>query len=394
MGVGDSGLGSDRTVLIHEFVTGGGLADDDLPSSLAREGRAMRRALASDFASVPGVRVLTTVDFREPHSDASGPWKLVRIRPGQELSRVAELATEVDCTLIIAPETGGFLFDRVRMLDQIGVRSLGCTSEGVAVAGNVLLTLDRLRDAGVRIPPTRVVSPRQGWPRRLTFPLSELARVCPFVEVPEPLIDCPPHRASDEAIEHPGVLKPVDGAGATHSYVLAGEVSWPDPAWRPEVAVLQPWIDGKHRSTSILVSSLGRPSLIGCASQRITVDRGRMAYAGGTVPLPASPAVKRMVDQVVEALPGLRGWVGIDWIDDGQGEPIVLEVNPRPTTSIVGFLALLPPGMLANAWLGLFDDPLSPLPDLLSDLVRSAGGDSVSFDPDGTLSSLRDGAGP
>jgi predicted ATP-grasp superfamily ATP-dependent carboligase len=280
------------------------------------------------------------------------------------------------------------------MLDQLGAPSLGCSPEAVAVTGNVLMTLDRLRDAGVRTPPTRVVSPRQGWPRRPSFPLAELARVCPFVEIPEPLTDGPPHRAAEAEIEHPCVLKPVDGAGAIHAFVLAGEAPWPDPSWSPEVAALQPWIEGEHRSAAVLVSGLGRPSLVGCASQRITVDRGRLAYGGGEAPLPARPAVMRMVERVVDALPGLRGWVGIDWIDDGHGDPIVLEVNPRPTTSIVGFLALLPPGMLAQSWLGLLDDPISPLPGLLADRVRSSVGCPVSFDADGTLSPPRVGAGP
>ncbi|WP_152050225.1 ATP-grasp domain-containing protein [Tautonia marina] len=393
MGSDGSGLSSDRTVLIHEFVTGGGLADEDLPASLAREGRAMRRALAGDFAAAPGVRVIMTADPREPDEDASGPWEVVRIGPGQELPRVAELATGVDCTLIIAPETGGILFDRTRMLDRIGARSLGCSPEAVAVAGNVLLTLDRLRHAGVRTPPTRVVTPRQGWPRRMTFPLEELGRVCPFVEIPEPLTDCPPHQAAEAEIDHPCVLKPVDGAGAVQSFVLAGETPWPDPSWSPEVAVLQPWIEGKHRSVSVLVSNGGRPALIGCASQRISVDRGRISYVGGEAPLPIGPAILRMVDRVIGTLPGLRGWVGIDWIDDGLGDPIVLEVNPRPTTSVVGFLALLPPGMLAQTWLGLFDDPTTPLTALLAERVQSAVGRPVSFDPNGTLSSPRDGAG-
>ncbi|MEW4567963.1 ATP-grasp domain-containing protein [Tautonia sp. JC769] len=394
----ESRLSSSRTVLIHEFVTGGGLADEDLPPSLAREGRAMRRALAGDFAAASGVRVVMTIDPREPDAEAPGPWKIVRIGPGDERSRVASLATEADCTLIIAPETGGLLLDRARMLDQLGVPSLGCSPEAVAVTGNVLTTLDRLQNAGVRTPPTRVVSPRRDWPRRPTFPPVDLARVCPFVEIPEPLADFPPHLAKLAEIEHPSVLKPVDGAGAVQTFVLAGEAPWPDPSWAPEVAVLQPWIEGEPRSVSVLVSSDGHPMIVGIASQRTRVDRGRLSYAGGVAPLPGSPAVSRMVEQVVGAIPGLRGWVGIDWIDDGQGDPIVLEVNPRPTTSIVGFLAILPPGMLAQSWLDVLDDPGAPLPRRLADRVLASVASPVSFEPDGRLSpspssSPRAGAG-
>ena len=69
-----------------------------------------------------------------------------------------------------------------------------------------------------------------------------------------------------------------------------------------------------------------------------------------------------MVSRVVRAIPGLQGWVGIDYIDDGSSVPIVLEVNPRPTTSLVAFLSLLDRGMLAEAWLGQYEGPSGRFP--------------------------------
>src|SRR5262249_55464396 len=95
------------TVLVHEFVTGGGLAGDDLPPSWAAEGWAMGRALAADFAAVPGVRVVLTVDARLP--DEPGPWAIRRVGPGEERGILTRLAAEADHTALIAPETGGIL---------------------------------------------------------------------------------------------------------------------------------------------------------------------------------------------------------------------------------------------------------------------------------------------
>src|SRR3954464_11565256 len=68
-------------VLVHEWVTGGGLAGSPLPASWAAEGRAMRRAIARDFASLPEVRVVVTLDDRQP--DDPGPWTVVRVGPGE-----------------------------------------------------------------------------------------------------------------------------------------------------------------------------------------------------------------------------------------------------------------------------------------------------------------------
>jgi hypothetical protein len=82
------------TVLVHEWVTGGGLAGRPLPASWAAEGHAMRRAIARDFAAVPGVRVVVTLDDRFPHEP--GPWEVVRVGPGAEEAEFARLAARAD----------------------------------------------------------------------------------------------------------------------------------------------------------------------------------------------------------------------------------------------------------------------------------------------------------
>src|SRR4051794_3302211 len=84
-GINRKGMGRDTpgtTVLVHEWVTGGGLAGSALPASWAAEGRAMRLAIARDFAGVPGVDVVMTRDARLPPD--TGPWKVVAIGPGGE----------------------------------------------------------------------------------------------------------------------------------------------------------------------------------------------------------------------------------------------------------------------------------------------------------------------
>src|SRR5215217_6986193 len=102
------------TVLVHEWVTGGGLAGAELPPSWAAEGRAMRRAVAADFAGMRGVRVVMTLDARL--QDEPGPWTLARIGHGEELDAFTRLAAAADWTVLIAPESRGILADRTRRL--------------------------------------------------------------------------------------------------------------------------------------------------------------------------------------------------------------------------------------------------------------------------------------
>src|SRR5262245_64895428 len=112
-------------ILVHEWVTGGGLAGSPMPPSWADEGRAMRRALDADFASLARdvVRVILTLDARLP--DDPGPWTIERIEPGREVDRLCELAGAADVTVLVAPETAGTLARRTRDLRKAGARVLG-----------------------------------------------------------------------------------------------------------------------------------------------------------------------------------------------------------------------------------------------------------------------------
>jgi hypothetical protein len=78
--------------------------------------------------------------------------------------------------------------------------------------------------------------------------------------------------------------------------------------------------------------------------------------------------------------------VGVDFVwDESRKKATVLEINPRPTTSIVGIVQLLPLGLLASAWVGAFEPASSGesvLPDLAG-LIRSRP--PISFDSSGTV---------
>jgi predicted ATP-grasp superfamily ATP-dependent carboligase len=276
----------------------------------------MRRAIAADFACVPAVRVVMTLDHR---CDAEpGPWTIARIAPGEERNRLARLAAEVDFTASIAPETGGILADRARWIAAAGGRSLGSTPAAIELAGHKLRLAAHLAEQGIATPPCRRVVPAAGLPA--DFP-------------------------------YPAVLKPIDGAGSVETYWVARPDACPDAARALAVAILQPFISGVPLSASFLVDDQGRARLIGVGRQAIVVREGRFGYRGGTVPAvwDRSNPLPRCA---VESVAGLRGFVGVDFIQDqATGRATVLEINPRPTTSYVGLARLLSPGALAGAWL-------------------------------------------
>src|SRR5690606_21127135 len=70
-------------------------------------------------------------------------------------------------------------------------------------------------------------------------------------------------------------------------------------------------------------------------------DDGRFRYLGGSLPLPPSLHARaaRLAQQALDALPAAIGYVGVDLVlgaaDDGSRD-VVIEVNPRLTTSYLG----------------------------------------------------------
>src|SRR5262249_26733776 len=124
------------TILVHEWVTGGGLAGTALPPSWAAEGGAMQRAIAADFAAVPDVNVVVTLDAR--FTEEPGPWSIVPVGPDEEVTTLRRLASAADYTVLIAPETGGILADRSQIVASVGGRGLGSSPEAVVLTGDKL----------------------------------------------------------------------------------------------------------------------------------------------------------------------------------------------------------------------------------------------------------------
>lgn len=342
------------TILVHEWVTGGGAADETLPPSWIAEGEAMRRAIAGEFAALDGgrSRVIVTLDARL--DDDPGPWEVHRIHGPREhrMRRVVQMAREADFTVLVAPETMGFLRDLTSMIQNAGGRVLGSSPGAVELAGDKLRLSGWLAERRIDTPPCRRVRPSLGLPPDAVYP---------------------------------AVLKPIDGAGAVDTFLVAEPEGLPPDARVRDCAILQPFQRGRPMSASFLVDGRGEPWLIAVGEQHVAVNAGRFEYIGGRLPA-MTPVDEGPVRAAVASVPGLQGFVGVDFLwDDEARRTIVLEINPRPTTSLVGLAGILPPGHLAAAWIGAFEPESSRARGLpgLADLVRSCG--PVSFGANGAI---------
>lgn len=286
-------------IVVHEWVCGGGLAD--APAALRAElmpaGRAMRDALLADLLALPGLSVTVTDSADAPL--LPGPARVVRAADGQApLAFLAELAARHDLVWVVAPESDGLLACCQAVVGTD--RWLGCSAEAIAVASSKARMLQAWQAVGV----------------------------------------CTPLAFATAAGTQRWVVKPDDGAGtvATHTHRSAAQAEAEALARQAqgEAVVVEPWVDGPALSLSLRVPGLGEaPHLLSLNQQAIRLDgAGRVHFDGVhwgpiTAQDPRRPALQRLADATLQALPGLRGYVGIDLVWHAQHGPVAIELNPR-----------------------------------------------------------------
>jgi predicted ATP-grasp superfamily ATP-dependent carboligase len=286
-----------------------GMGRADLPDSLQAEGRAMLSAVLEDFGRIPGVVAQTLPgEHDDPSPRPPGG-------PGDREEAFRDLARTADYTLVIAPEFDDILLTLCRSVEEAGGRLLGPSPPAVRLAGDKLALGRHLTDRGVPTPTGRPFSPGMAAPD----------------------------------LRFPAVWKPRHGAGSQATFLLkspddlaACAARARQEGWKGET-LMQPFVPGRPASVAFLVGPRQQVPLPPAA--QLLSEEGRFHYRGGVVPLPPDLAGRavRLAGRAVEAVPGLRGYVGVDLVLGGAAdgsEDWVIEINPRLTTSYVGLRAL------------------------------------------------------
>jgi len=210
-------------------------------------------------------------------------------------AEISALAPSCDVALVIAPDH--LLAPLTRKIEDC-THNIGCGSMNVALCANKRRTSGILAAHGVPVP--------------------------------------------SEKTDGLKVIKPVSGCGA-HGVRLSEDAPG-------EGEIGQEYVEGEHLSVSLVGSRIvgetclyfsGDPFLtLAVNRQSVTVEDGAFAYRGGETPVD-HPRLDEVVETAVRAatLLGCQGYVGVDIVLADR--PYVVDVNPRPTTSMVGIAACM-----------------------------------------------------
>ncbi len=257
-------------------------------SSMKSQGENMIAALHSDLRQTKGLNIIVG-----------------KQRVGETASDfMNRISPRIDLAWVIAPENDGELEDCCLALKKkIWIGSELCA---IRLASNKLKTKNYLKSIGINTP----------------------------------------DEISSESIKKisytKAVYKPIDGAGAIDTCIIEGEEKILNKIdYTSSNFLLEEWIEGEPFSVSLNC----KPDdfeILSINQQHITVDSfGKLTYRG------VSPVNKRMFNVLYEniepilyllipTIPGLRGFVGIDFILGTNSRISIIEINPRLTCSYIG----------------------------------------------------------
>jgi len=313
---------------VYEWCCSGGLVGSQ--PAIEAEGRLMLEAIARDAAKQPSLEIVVFV-AADRRIDLPPQARVVRVEPGRDVGRLVDEARLADWTLVVAPETDWLLRDRVRAVRASGGRVLAPSDRTIEVATDKQATIDRLAARGVPVPAGRSIAAGETVP---------------------------------DGFRLPAVRKARSGCGGDGLRVVRKR----HEAARPVTVAsrLEPLVEG----TPVGVSCLCGPrSTVVLPVMRQRFSDGDPPRYLGSEPLAEAHAASRAVELAIRSASAVgadAGWLGVDMIlgdhPDGRDDR-VLEVNPRPTTSIVGLSTLFETSLVAA-------------------MIEAAGGGTVSLVPE------------
>jgi tyramine---L-glutamate ligase len=324
-------------ILVYEFASGGGFSGRNVPASLGREGLAMLTALVTDLSLIRDHDIVTTLD---PRFNLVAPERVdvVQVSPADRRRSLDELIASADAVWLIAPETDRCLERLAAKVEKHGKRLIGSSSDAIRRASDKSRLPNLLRSCGVPHPATHALHSRANW------------------------LDA---KRAARALGYPVVVKPARGAGcegvalARDHLELQQAVCSARSVGRGPL-LLQRYVKGLAASVSLIAD--GRRAVPLTVNRQVMRGARPFSYRGGVTPLvhPLAERAAELARQTCEALPGLRGYVGVDVVL-ARSEVFVIEINPRFTTAYLGVRSVID-GNVAGMAIAACDGSLPKAP--------------------------------
>jgi predicted ATP-grasp superfamily ATP-dependent carboligase len=304
-------------ILVYEHVSGGGYAEQPLPTEVLAEGFAMLRCVVADLRAA-GHQVTALLDSRlyklNPPLEANYTSQVLYINEPKKI--LTNLAKNNDAIYVIAPETGQTLQSYVELIEKTGKASLNSPSSTIAKTSDKIALYGELQKNGYPIPKSLILN---------------IADSTAQIE-----------QSLTGKLAYPIIFKPTDGAGCSGISLIENAVDLDGGVTKIKSASVNPHfiaqekLEGEPVSVSLLSNGKKAVALTLNRQQITLAKETDSCYDGGCIPFehPKNNEALTLTEHIVETL-NLKGYVGVDLIL-GEKSIFILDVNARLTTSYVG----------------------------------------------------------
>jgi len=274
-------------ILLLEYAT---LTEDP---KIMNEGYTMLKTLSDSFYSIN-----QDIYYLSKKGKIDG----IKGRPidvkGDYFDFLERIAGKYDAALVIAPEKDNILYFLTSIIEDSTI-NLGSPPDAIKLCSDKLITTNILMDRKIK---------------------------APCILDHEKVYD----------IKTKFILKPRFGCGSEGVKLVDNDGYLSENI--KEDSILMEYIEGRHISSSLIMGE--ERSLFLTLNEQLIRFNKEVTYLGGMVPYKTSKrewdTIMRLSKDVAEIM-GCKGYLGIDFvISNNSNEPYVVDINPRPTTSILG----------------------------------------------------------
>ena len=282
------------------------MAQEELPESLAREGGLMLKALIDELTVLPAVKLTVLLDKRCNGLDLPQTIEIIWVSAEHSVyDLLPALIDTSDLVWPIAPEMESQLLNISKLVEDKSKRLLNSSSESIAICSDKLATVQVLQ-------------------KNSLLPVIDAQQLDEF---------------SQQSVGQ-WVIKPKDGAGCLDCFFVSGKTEFNEIIKQIKDQsnyLIQPYIKGESLSLSCLFKN-GVAWLLCCNKQLISIKQGKFELNACQVNIANKKRApyQHLINQVAETMPGLWGYVGIDIIQPEHDQALIVEINPRLTTSYAG----------------------------------------------------------
>lgn len=284
---------------LFEFITGGGLSEQALSETLINEGEIMMQTLLNELSELDESEISLSRDSRLGLYKNNVEQNVV---DGGVEEKLPDFIKDSDVSWLIAPETNGCLEVYAELFIKHGNVFIGSNPEAIKIAASKIATNTQLAKAGMKVVTTEwlnenVIESKTGW-----------------------------------------VVKPDDGVGGEGSFIINDKNKLLELIGKEgnENFIVQPYLDGKHMSMSLLVFN-GEVQLLSCNKQYVDIEENviKLVAIGVNECMSFKNEMLNIAKKIVATITGFSGYIGVDLIAL-KNELYVLEINPRFTTAYAG----------------------------------------------------------